>query len=31
MKTGSDMTGTYTQFYPDHNCNVRGTFSGSKR
>jgi hypothetical protein len=29
--SGSDMTGTYTQFYPDHNCTVRGTFSGSKR
>ena len=30
-RTGSDMTGTYTQFYPEHNCTVRGTFTGSKR
>lgn len=30
-KTGSDMTGSYTQFYPAHNCSVRGSFTGSKR
>ncbi len=28
--SGSDMTGRYTQFYPEHDCTVNGTFSGSK-
>ncbi len=31
MTSGTDMTGNYTQFYPQHGCTVRGTFSGSKR
>jgi hypothetical protein len=29
--SGTDMTGNYTQFYPQYGCTVRGTFSGSKR
>ncbi len=29
--SGADMLGNYTQFYPQHGCTVRGTFSGSKR
>ena len=28
--TGSEMTGSYSRFYPAHDCTLRWTFTGSK-
>jgi hypothetical protein len=28
--SGSEMTGSYSRFYPAHDCTVRWTFTGSK-